>query len=187
MRLKEVANNGANRKLFRQVARDTTGGVYEPPPGEKIILCYTKDILGCEKLVGAASYRLADKLKEVPSADFVCQYFHMVSYLFVTGYNQANGCGSAMLRKATAAMMQHIRRPVRVESAQGAVGFFSKMGFTKTDPAPIVCLCTGSPLFRRLYRMELAPSSPGAFTKRRETETKRRPLRYNTPLNYYPG
>ena len=160
MRIKEVPNNGTNRTLFRQVARDTSGETFEPPAEEKIVFCYNKNKYGSESIVGAASYLLADKVLETPTSDFDSPYYHMVSYMFVKAYNQRQGYGKAMMRKSFTTMLQHVRRPIRSEVAQGAVPFFEKLGFTKTTENPVDCACSGSPLFSRLYRMEFVPPVP---------------------------
>lgn len=153
MRIKEVPNNHWNRKMFRPIARDTSGETFEAPSGEKILFCYSNVQTGRETFVGASSFRLADKSSPEDGKIFDNNYCHMITYIFVKGYDQRCGYGKALLKKMLTIMLMHIRRPVRVESASGAVVFFRKNGFEEVGE-PIDCVCSGSPLFSRLIRME---------------------------------
>lgn len=159
--IKKVKNDHRNCSLFRHVARETSGETFNPPPNHEIIFLYVDDsknsFYGTGTAIGAASYCLAAKDdRDWDSGDFITDYYNTLSFLFIKGDYQGRGYGTQLLKYVEDAIkMQHTinRRPVRIESAEKAVSFFEANGYACIE-GPLVSACGGSPLFRKLYRMQ---------------------------------
>lgn len=155
MEIREVNRNNRNRYLFRQIARDSSGEVYEAPEGSRLFFAY-KQHFGEKKVVGVASFTPASASpSELPedSVPFINDYYHHLSYLFVLAFYKGQGIGTLLLKDMEVAMASHIIRPIHVESAGKAVRFFEKHGYSIAGDI-IECCCPGSKLFRRIQHMQ---------------------------------
>ena len=150
--IREMPCTPINRKLFRQVARDSSGETSDAQPSDRLMFLYVSSETEREKLVGVASYRLADAKLDQPH-DFNSAYFHHLCYLFIRPYYQGHGHGSALLQRVERTMVKSSPRPIRVDSAGPAMMFFKRYGY-RTLGEPIECVCPGSRRFSRIYRME---------------------------------
>ena len=184
--VKEVLWANKNRHQFRQLARESSGEIFDPPEGSRMFLAYYKgqgqsrdrygqgqsrDRYGQgqsrdgygqseEKLVGVASYSPATAKDLDPTKTrFDSPYFHVITYLFVKPCFQQQGCGSYILSCVEKNIKSRTKRPIRVQSAEKAVRFFEKHGY-QTIGEPIDCVYGGSPLFSRLYNMEKDITKP---------------------------
>ena len=109
---------------------------------------------GQETHIGQVSFQLADTKKTTPGVPFDDEYFSQITFLFVKPDFQGHGVGRDLVMKALEIIKGHeSSRPVRVQSAEKAVGFFEKLGFVqKGEPIESTC---GIRLFRFMYNMEL--------------------------------
>ena len=154
LEVKEVGRTSQNRKLFRQMARETSGETFEPPEENKLFFAYhNRD--GIKTLIGVASYEPAEQDVASPPTDgsFESSFYHIVTFLFIKRRYQDQGYGTQTMEKMESDMMSQVKRPIRTQSAEKAVRFFEKMGFTVVA-GPYESICGGSPLFRWLHYME---------------------------------
>lgn len=133
------------------MSRDVSGEVFDIPENHKIIFAY-ESLHGKTTLIGGICFRIADTGVSVPDTVFDSEFYHVIAFLFVKGDFQGQGVGRRLLNKAATFMMNVIKRPIRVQSAEKAVSFFEKMGFVQVQ-APFESMC-GPRLFRFLYNME---------------------------------
>ena len=73
--------------------------------------------------------------------------------MFVKGGYKDQGIGSKIVQSMEQEMMHHVQRPIRLQSAGKAVGFFERLGYVRTGES-IKCVCGGSVLFNELVNME---------------------------------
>jgi GNAT superfamily N-acetyltransferase len=125
--------------------------VFDIPEDHRTIFAY-ESLYGKTTLIGGVCFRIADKGVSAPDASFDSEFYHVIAFLFVKGDFQGQGIGRRLLYKATNCMINIIKRPIRVQSAEKAVPFFEKMGFMQVK-APFESMC-GPRLFRFLYNME---------------------------------
>ena len=144
LRISEVTRTNKTLHLFRQVARESTGETFDIPDDNKVLFAYESKEGGSRTLVGVACY-----LPATPSD----RSFHFLNYIFMKPFHQGRGYGAALLKRIEASMWSKVRKPIRVESASRAVGFFQKNGY-RCQGEVIECVCGGSPLFSRLQEME---------------------------------
>ena len=144
LRISEVVRTSKTGTLFRKVARETSGENFDIPDDNKVLFAYeAKD--GCNRdLVGVACY--------MPATHSEGSH-HFLNYIFIKPYHQNMGYGAALLKRVESSMLSKARRPIRVESAKRAVGFFRKNGYVCRGEG-IECVCGGSPLFSSLQEME---------------------------------
>ncbi|XP_061175513.1 uncharacterized protein LOC133184446 [Saccostrea echinata] len=140
-----------SRPKFRQLSREVSGEVFDIPEEHKVIFAY-ETLHGRTTLIGSICFKIADTSLEEPDATFDSDFYHVVAFLFVKGDFQGQGVGRRLLDKAMTSMLDVIKRPVRVQSAERAVAFFEKMGFVQVQP-PTESI-SGPRLFRFLYNME---------------------------------
>ena len=144
LHISEVTRTNKTQRLFRQVARDTTGENFEIPDDNKVFFAYESKAGSNRVLVGVACY-----LPAPPSEGS----YHFLNYIFIKPFHQRKGYGASLLRKIEASMWSKSRRPIRAESASKSVRFFCKSGYCCQGEV-IQCVCGGSPLFSRLQVME---------------------------------
>ncbi len=155
MYIKEVTWSNKNRSQFRYIARETSGETFDPAEGSRVFFAYSRSAFkGSDKLIGVASYTPATA-KELDPNDttFDSSYYHVLTFLFMLPYYQAQGRGTYLLNEVEKNIRSRVKRPIRIQSAQKAVRFFQKHGYVCVGE-PIVCACGGSPLFATLYNME---------------------------------
>lgn len=140
-----------SRPKFRQLSRDVSGEVYDIPEDHQVIFAY-ETLHGKTVLIGAICFRIADVQLTEPNTEFDSDFYHVIAFLFVKGDFQDQGIGRRLFEKAVTVMLSTTKRPIRVQSAERAVGFFEKMGFVQVKP-PSESMC-GPRLFRFLYNME---------------------------------
>ncbi|XP_033738560.1 uncharacterized protein LOC117326068 [Pecten maximus] len=155
--IKEEIRNNKNRHRFRQLAREVCGEVFDVPEDNRVLFAYQK-LRGMETLVGELSFQLANEQLTSPGVTFNSDYFHQVTFMFVKYDFQGMGIGRRLISKVLKIMTEKSVRPVRVQSAEKAVGFFEKMNFV-CQCEPIESLC-GVHLFRFMYNMERPPGKP---------------------------
>ncbi|XP_064604752.1 uncharacterized protein LOC135470002 [Liolophura sinensis] len=151
----EELRNSKTRHKFRQLARETSGEIFDIPEENSIIMAYDY-MKGKITAVGGITFKLADTNKDKEDKQFLSDFFHHVTFLFVKSDYQGNGIGTRLMEQAK--MGTYLpARAIHVQSAQRAEGFFSKLGFVRCgDPLEIVY--SGSHLFRTLINMELKES-----------------------------
>ncbi|XP_069127177.1 uncharacterized protein [Argopecten irradians] len=154
--IKEEIRNNKNRHRFRQLAREVCGEVFDVPEDNRVLFAYKK-LYGTETLIGELSFQLANKQIASPDGSFSCEYFHHITFMFVKYDFQGMGIGRRLISKVLKIMAEKSVRPVRVQSAEKAVGFFEKMNFL-CQCEPIESLC-GVHLFRFMYNMERQPGT----------------------------
>ncbi|XP_021379037.1 uncharacterized protein LOC110466682 [Mizuhopecten yessoensis] len=155
--VKEEVRNNKNRHRFRQIAREVCGEVFDVPEDNRVLFAYQKHH-GKETLIGEISFQLANEKLTSPGVPFVSEYFHQVTFMFVKYDFQGIGIGRRLVSKALKIMTEKSARPIRVQSAEKAVGFFEKMDFV-CQCEPIESLC-GVNLFRFMYNMERPLGKP---------------------------
>lgn len=149
---KNETRNNRNRHVFRQVARDSSGEIFDVPEGNRLVFCYL-DKPDVNNVVAVASWAPAREGGKNVEDNFENNYNHVVTYLFVKAHFKGMGIGSRTIQHVLREMKALRKRPVRVLSAAKAVSFFEKHGFVKqSEPEEMVC--GGSPLFRFLAKME---------------------------------
>lgn len=150
----EELRNSKTRHKFRQLARETSGEIFDIPEENSIIMAYDY-VKGKITAVGGLTFKLADTHYDKEDEQFLSGFFHHVTFLFVKSDYQGNGIGSRLMEQAVQKMRSQLpERPIHVQSGIRAEGFFSKLGFVRCgDPLEIVY--SGSHLFRTLVNMEL--------------------------------
>ena len=150
-----VPSSVQNRRVFRQVARQSSGASYDAADGDRLVFGSVTDH-GRRVVIAVASYRPADPVDAAPADS---GHTHELNYLFVQPRHKGIGHGSALLAAVEAQMtLRCPRRPVHVESARGAVRFFEKHGYHAVGK-PVDCICSGSQLFAQLQHMQKAAPS----------------------------
>lgn len=151
-----MPRNNHNRHLFRQVARESAGEIFDASSEDSVFFAY-EHVQGSRQktLIGVASLQMASA---TPSSGTLSQLFlndsyHQLTYMFMKPRWKGLGYGSLFLSRLETAMLKHLVRSIRVESSSRAVKFFEKNGYQKIGE-PIHCICPGSPLFARLIRMQ---------------------------------
>ncbi|KAH9523681.1 hypothetical protein Btru_040649 [Bulinus truncatus] len=116
--------------VFRQLSYKVAGYCYDIPQDHSVIIAYAK-MTDSEKPVGALTYRVALKdTTKNPSENFMDNYYHQVSFLFVDKIYQKKGIGRLLMNAALLAMKQSGKeRQIHLEAAKSAIKFFKKMGF----------------------------------------------------------
>lgn len=153
MVVETVAQTSSNRRIFRTVARLSSGETFEPGHDELIFF----GLVG-GKVVAVSCYEpaAADFPVDVltPPTDVSSGHAHCVSYVFVQPSVQRHGYGSSMLSAMEADMERRVaNRPLRLQASRKAVQFFEKLGYEQVG-SPSKPVCPGSPLFSTLYPME---------------------------------
>ena len=151
-RTQEVINNSKNQALFRHIARETTGESYQPPEGDRLFFGNLSQN-GNRQTIGAACYTRADRSCAEIGDEFLSPYCHILNYIFIKGYFQEKGYGSKLLKCVEKDMLSKAKRPIRIQSANGAVKFFERHGY-RTIGDPIDCSLAGSAKFHLLHNME---------------------------------
>ncbi|XP_060077462.1 uncharacterized protein LOC132557014 [Ylistrum balloti] len=149
--VKEEVRNARNRRRFRQLAREVCGEVFDIPEDNRVLFAYQKHH-GKETLIGEISFQIADEKLTSPGITFDSEYFHQVTFMFVKYDFQGMGIGQRLFSKLMKIIGEKSVRPIRLQSAEKAVGFFEKMQFV-CQGEPIESLC-GVNLFRFMYNME---------------------------------
>ena len=153
LKIKEVIMNSKNKHLFRQIARDSSGEIFEPPEGEAVFMAYQTHPSQGQELVGVGSCLYADMHLDEPGMPFDSEYFHLLSYLFIKSRYKSLGYGSKLLYFMESQMLARGERPIRVQAAEKAMDFFNKHSYQKMAE-PMDTVCGGSPLFSRLCNMQ---------------------------------
>ena len=159
IKVTEVVSNSRYRSMFRHLSRESSGETYDPPDGNKLFFAHEFSLCTGDKvLLGVASYKPRN-----PNQSSREHEFHELTYLFVDSLHQGKGVGKKLLT----AVEKHAQKvdnskPVKLESAKKAVGFFEKFGYTVTGE-PKECI-TGSNLFRKIIPMEKSFKMPVSST-----------------------
>lgn len=132
--------------------------MFDIPDGNRVLFAYEK-LSNKETLIGEVSFQHADKDLTTPGVPFDNEYFHQISFMFIKSDFQGLGMGRRLVSKALKLMDGHCSRPVRVQSAERAVGFFEKMDFALCQSEPLESLC-GVHLFKYMYNMERPHGKP---------------------------
>nr|XP_047140405.1 uncharacterized protein LOC124815680 [Hydra vulgaris] len=148
--VKKVSHSMTNRRIFRTLSRDNCGESMEPEDTEQIFFGFKQDNHDLKEMVVAcASLKLASK----DCLDTTVGNFqHVVTFIFVHRDYKRQGIGKFLLSYLEVEAFNFLPRPIRVESARKAVGFFSKSGYIQVGEPKETC--AGSDLFRFLYTME---------------------------------
>ncbi|KAK3090571.1 hypothetical protein FSP39_012763, partial [Pinctada imbricata] len=139
------------RHKFRQLSRDVCREVFDVPEDNRVLMAYEKT-QHTETHIGEISFQVADTNKQTPGIPFDDDYYHQITFLFVKQDFHGRGIGKDLVEKCLQIMRACSQRPVRVQSAEKAVGFFQKLGF-ELQGEPIESAC-GVRLFRFMYNME---------------------------------
>ena len=148
--IREVTRQPKNWSLFRQVARDSCGETFEPGPSDHLMFLYIDTDYEKNKLVGVASYQLANKECEDKTQT---DYYHVLNFLLIRSRHQGGGLGGQLLKRVENAMRRHVNRSVKLEAAYAAMKFFAKHGYNIVGDV-METVCPGSERFSRLYPME---------------------------------
>lgn len=152
IKIVEEERIGKTRHNFRQLSREVCGDVYDIPDENRVIFAY-KTLPSKQLLIGGISFQLADEKISTAGSNFDSEFYHMINFLFVKGDYQGLGVGKKLITKAIDIMTSASQRPIRVQSAEKAVGFFQKNGFSiKGDPFESMCSVK---LFKVMVNMEL--------------------------------
>ena len=137
-----VKNDAKSRRIFRRVSRNATGNGVEPLADDIIFFAKHED-----EILGVASLRMSEERWD---AEEECA--HVLPFLFIDPREQRKGYGSQLLRFVENYAWTRSCLPIKLESAQNAVEFFSRYGYVAVG-SPIDCICPSSPQFRTLQKM----------------------------------
>lgn len=142
-----------NRSKFRKLARDVCREVFDIPEKNQVIFAYEKHY-SKTILIGEISFQLCDLSINYPGNSFDDEYYNVITFMFIKEDFQLQGIGRKLVKEALRQIQNHdCVRTIRVQSAEGAVGFFEKLGFVKIGN-PIETIC-GVSLFKKMQNMEL--------------------------------
>ncbi|KAK2145224.1 hypothetical protein LSH36_694g01012 [Paralvinella palmiformis] len=154
--VKRVTRSNRNRHLFRQLAYESCNAVFDPPEHDRILFTYDVHSPNNKLLVAVACYSAAWRhLSEPIGTSFLDNYYHIITYIFVKRGYKDQGIGSEIIHSMEREMMGHVRRPIRLQSASKAAGFFVRLGYAAVGET-VNCICGGSALFSELINMEKA-------------------------------
>ena len=105
LRVEAVSQTNNNRRMFRTVARASTGDTFEPGQSEIIFFGrLDKDV------VAVSCYEPADPTitNATPSTDINTQYSHCISYIFVKPVSQGHGFGGQLVHAMEADMKSRL-------------------------------------------------------------------------------
>ena len=153
--IRTVNRNSQNRHLFRQVARSSSSEVYDIPEENKAVFVYL-DQVNRGNVAAVASWKPAKYEATNVTSDFECDYYNVITYLFVRAHWKEMGLGTMLIKYILEQIKQvNLGRPVRLQSARRAKGFFEKVGFQSVgEPIETLCGPRGAPLFSVLIPME---------------------------------
>lgn len=94
-----------------------------------------------------------------PGSNFDSEYYSQITFMFVKEDYQLQGIGKKLVKKVLNEFKSHDKiRPIRIQSAGRAVGFFEKLGFVKVgEIMETVC---GISVFRFMQNMERPITMP---------------------------
>lgn len=150
--VKEETRSSKTGHRFRALSREVCGEIFDIPEDNKVIFAYERRN-GKETTIGGLCFHPALRTITEPTEDFDSNYFHEITFMFVKGDFQGIHIGTKLFERSIKLMRERGNRPVRVQSAEKAVGFFEKMGFTMKSNAQIETMC-GVGLFKVIYNME---------------------------------
>lgn len=154
MKIKLEERNSKSRGQFRRFARQVCREVFDVPENNKVVFSY-ENRNSMTLQTGQISFSLADLDMREPETHFDTEFFSQVTFLFVHPDFQMQGYGRLLLQEGLKIMKDHcVSRPVRLQSAWDAVGFFEKCGF-KVMSEPLECCHSGTRLFRTLVNMQM--------------------------------
>ena len=152
--IKEVPRNNQNRHSFRQIARESSGAIFEAPDGSRMFFLYKRQQRGFDTLLAVGSATPADhNNKNAESSVFTGSFYHVITYMFVLPNYQNEGLGTRLLKHMEPALLRRLQRPLRVQSSYKAVRFFEHHGYVQQGD-PIDCVYGGSSLFKTLFNMQ---------------------------------
>ncbi len=153
--IRTVSRNSQNRHLFRQVARSSSSEVYDIPEENKAVFAYL-DQVHRDNVAAVASWKPAKSEAIHETTDFECDYYNVITYLFVRAHWKEMGLGTMLVKYILDRIKEvNLGRPTRLQSARRARGFFEKAGFQSVgEPIETLCGPRGAPLFSVLIPME---------------------------------
>ncbi|XP_041359296.1 uncharacterized protein LOC121375748 [Gigantopelta aegis] len=153
LKIQDIKTSNTSKYKFRQLSRDVSGEGFDIPEGNHALFAYY-NIHKINLHIGGVTFSLANLNQTYTESTFECDYFHQITFMFVKRDYQGKGYGTQLINGVIEKMTAHAsHRPVRVQSAVKAVGFFEKMGFVKIGE-PMDTLACGPHLFRTIVNME---------------------------------
>ncbi|XP_063442175.1 poly [ADP-ribose] polymerase tankyrase-1-like isoform X2 [Mytilus trossulus] len=158
LEIKKEGRTSPNRTKFRKLSREVCGEVCDIPENNSVIFVYEKRPSKVS-LIGEISYQFCDLKMDSPGSNFDSEFYSQITFMFVKEDFQLQGIGKKLVKKVLNEFKSHDKsRPIRIQSAGRAVGFFEKLGFVKVgDIMETVC---GISVFRFMQNMERPIPSP---------------------------
>ncbi|CAG2220102.1 TNKS [Mytilus edulis] len=156
--IKKEGRTNPNRTKFRKLSREVCGEVCDIPENNSVIFVYEKRPSKVS-LIGEISYQFCDLKMASPGSNFDSEYYSQITFMFVKEDYQLQGIGKKLVKKVLNEFKSHDKiRPIRIQSAGRAVGFFEKLGFVKEgEIMETVC---GISVFRFMQNMERPITMP---------------------------
>lgn len=151
LHIQTVPQTNSNRRIFRAVARASTGDTFEPDQSDVV---FFGRIDG--DVIAVGCYEAADSsvAEPTPPTDVNSRYAHSISYVFVKPVHQGHGHGQKLIQAMESDMEARLTgRPYRLHASRKAVSFFEKLGYVLVG-SPVHPVCPGSPTFSVLFPME---------------------------------
>jgi len=149
--IKGVQQTNPNRRQFRDVARDSCGETFEPPPSDMLFFgTVNRNIVA----VGSCQLAATERTEPTASTDSDSSYANIINYVFIRPRFQMHGYGAKMVKHMENQMESKVQgRPFRLRSCRQAVEFFERLGYHCVSE-PVRPVCPGSNRFAELYSME---------------------------------
>ncbi|XP_076104461.1 poly [ADP-ribose] polymerase tankyrase-1-like isoform X1 [Mytilus galloprovincialis] len=156
--IKKEGRTNPNRAKFRKLSREVCGEVCDIPENNSVRFVYEKRPSKVS-LIGEISYQFCDLKMDSPGSNFDSEYYSQITFMFVKEDYQLQGIGKKLVKKVLNEFKSHDKiRPIRIQSAGRAVGFFEKLGFVKVgEIMETVC---GISVFRFMQNMERPRTMP---------------------------
>lgn len=156
--IKREERTNSNRTKFRKLSREVCGEVCDIPENNYVIFVYEKRPSKVS-LIGEISYQFCDLNMDTAGSNFDSEYYSQITFMFIKEDYQLQGIGKKLVENVLNDFKSHDKiRPIRIQSAGRAVGFFEKLGFVKVgNIMETVC---GISVFRFMQNMELPITVP---------------------------
>ncbi|KAH3697130.1 hypothetical protein DPMN_084617 [Dreissena polymorpha] len=153
VKLEERNNN--TRGKFRNFSRQVAGEVFDVPENNQVIFAYKTQYTNLVQ-TGQMCFSCANLNMKNPETLFDSEYYPQVAFLFVHRDFHCQGFGKLLLSEGLKIIKTMSGdRPVRLQSAWNAVGFFEKFGFHMVAK-PFETMHGGSNLFKFMVNMEMS-------------------------------
>lgn len=128
LKVQHAERNSSNRSIFRRLSREVCREILDIPENNNVIFAYENKV-SKKILIGGATYQLSDPNVTDPGLNFDHEFFNHITFMFVKMDFQMQGIGRMLITESLDAITRHDHvRPIRVESAERAIGFFEKNG-----------------------------------------------------------